>query len=152
MPSPSPTRFLLAALAPGAGDALGPIHVQKLAFLAEKALPKPVFRFVPHHYGPADPSLFRRLRRLCWHGFLQRTRPHGRMHDAWHLTRKGLAAATAALDDLPLEIQAYLRELYAYATALGAAALVGSVVRQYPETATEMVFFTKPQATPGPNR
>jgi Fe2+ or Zn2+ uptake regulation protein len=137
----------LIALALSGDGRLSPVQMQKALFLfgenAGKNLDEAFYSFVPYHYGPFDPAVYRDIDFLVSLGFVQRS--NDRNGRDFEITPRGrLEAQTLMHDDTTTrnkpQVLDYLKTLTGWVKSLSFEDLIRSIYQAYPHFKTRSIF------------
>jgi hypothetical protein len=122
----------------------GATQVQKGLFLIARNLPeifKTPYDFQPDSYGPADPAVFADMKKLEVCEYVRIIRE--RNLTEYVATTEGLACAQELAQALTDKQTDYMRRVAKWVLSLSWTDLVTSILRAYPDMATNMIFRSK---------
>ena len=121
---------------------LSPVQLQKILFILGKEFPSDVgqayYQFMPYHYGPFDPDVYRDAETLSRRG-LATISPAANIR-FYSISEDGRQCASQIKAVAPPKAQEYLAAVVAWAQSLTFGQLVKSVYAKYPETSVNSVF------------
>lgn len=136
--------WTLLALASAGGKPLTPVQLQKALFLLGRELPKVTgknyYRFVPHNFGPFDPTIYHDSEQLEDEGFVSVLYQAGRRWPVYSVTPRGLQRAHELEKSAPVTGVEYLRKAVKWARSLSFQQLVQAIYREYPEYRVNSIF------------
>jgi hypothetical protein len=136
--------FALAVLAASGGATHTPVQVQKLFFLLDQKIPKPVggphFNFHADNYGPFDVEVYRSLERLANENFVSIDLVQDLRKKMYRTTPEGQVRGEAMLKSFGEPISSYIRSVSEWVRRLSFADLVSAIYAEYPAMRANSIF------------
>jgi uncharacterized protein len=141
---PTPSEWLLLALAESAARSLSPVQVQKTMFVfareAERKLGKENFYdFVPYNYGPFDAAIYRDLADLERRGQVQIFNPTAGAARRYAITPVGILSASQIREQDETHAS-FLGEVVRWVEGKSFPDLIRAIYSSWPEYRQNSVF------------
>lgn len=134
--------FVLAVLSSCPDATYNPVQVQKLFFLIDMKIPKPVdgpyFDFAPYDYGPFDKRVYSTLELLTEEGLVAIEETTG--YRSYTTTKRGQMKGQKLFETLPEKARTYIIKLSDYVRSLSFKELVSAIYQAYPKMRANSVF------------
>jgi hypothetical protein len=136
--------WLLLVLA-SSEKALTPVQLQKSLFLLEKTLPNDLigedyYDFVPFDYGPFDSDIYQDAEELAGQQLATVVPSMVGRWQEYSIRLDGLDRARVIQEELPANVQVYVRNLVEWVQSKSFPQLVRFVYEHYPEYKVNSVF------------
>jgi uncharacterized protein YwgA len=126
------------------GKGLSPVQLQKCLFLLGQKLPTQVedsfYNFIPHNYGPFDPSIYLDAKLLADEGLVNISQTFGTRYPIYRITSEGVKVARELEAEMPSYVTEYVKRLVIWSQSLSFEQLIKAIYKNYPEFRVNSVF------------